>query len=651
MRTPVLRAFIGAAAMLLGLVATASAVTPFAPRYTTNAAGDIAIIGNTALQCPVSVASCPGVLAGANGINNSYDMAYVDTDSNAGTFDSSSATLAMPADAQVLFAGLYWGGRRTAGTNGVNAPDAAARTSVKLQVPGGSYATVTGAELGNYVNGAETSYQAFADVTSQVTAAGNGSYTLADIQLGTGQNSYGGWSLVVVYGDNATTPRNLSVFDGFAVVNNTNPTETITVSGMQAPPSGAVTARVGVVAYDGDRGSTGDTMKLNGTSLSDAVHPANDMFNSSFANQGVPYTAKTPNYANSLGIDASVFTADGLIPNSATSATIDLATGGETYLPGVVTSAIDLYAPRLVVDKSVSDVNGGQLLAGDTLEYTISVGNQGTDAASNVVLSDIIPAGTTLVPGSLRISAGDGSGTLTDNSGDDRGDASASGITVRLGSGATSSSGGSLAINATTTAVFRVKVNTSTASGTAITNRAEVAHNAQTSGISLLARSSTQSITVQGPAATTPTPSTPTPSTPTPSTPAPKSSARLSITIDGPKVLNAGVSGNYVVTVRSEGPATASNVQLRIPIPAGMTVTHLPAGFRVVKGVAIGPKVTLKKGASRRVVLGLSPTSAAAVHGKVKLSASAKGAKVKTVQDRTPVRVLPAAKAAPAVTG
>lgn len=635
MRTPILRALTGAAALLLGLVATASAVTPFSARYTTNAAGDISIVGNTMLTCPPAAGGCTSVLAGANGKNNDFTMQYVDIDADGSTFDSSSATLAMPADAQVLFAGLYWGGRLSAGTGGAAAPTAGARTTVKLQVPGGAYATVTGAETGTYST--DNSYQAFADVTSQVTAAGNGAYTVADVQAGTGQNTYAGWSLVVVYRDDAAPPRNLAVFDGLVAVDGGNPSETITVTGMQAPPSGAVTARVGVIAYDGDRGSTGDTITLNGTGLSDALHPANDMFNSSFADRGTRQTAKSPDYANSLGIDASVFTADGLIPNSATSATIALTTGGETYLPGVVTSAIDLYAPRLVVSKSVADVDGGQLLAGDTLEYTISVGNQGTDSAAGVVLSDVIPPGTTLVPGSVRITAGDGAGVFTDSSADDRADASASGVTVRLGAGATSGAGGTLAVGATTTAVFRVKVNTSTATGTQITNRAEVAHSGLTSGVSLLARSTTTATTVQGPA-------------PEPAAPAP-AAAKLSITIDGPSVLTAGRPGTYVVTVRSLGPATARNVRLRIPVPSGFTVTSLPSGFSVVNGVVTGPKMTLRKGASRRIVLRLTPTSAAAARGAANLSASAAGASVKRVKDRTPVRVLPAQNPAPAVTG
>ena len=36
-------------------------------------------------------------------------MAWVDADSDADTFNSSTATLSLPAGASVTFAGLYWG--------------------------------------------------------------------------------------------------------------------------------------------------------------------------------------------------------------------------------------------------------------------------------------------------------------------------------------------------------------------------------------------------------------------------------------------------------------------------------------------------------------------------------------------------------------
>ena len=88
-------------------------ITPFTPRFTTNATGDIAIVGNTLMTAP---ASDPSAVNAQNGVgskvnNNDFNMAFVDVDQDSTTFDSSSATLSLPAGASVLFAGLYWGGR------------------------------------------------------------------------------------------------------------------------------------------------------------------------------------------------------------------------------------------------------------------------------------------------------------------------------------------------------------------------------------------------------------------------------------------------------------------------------------------------------------------------------------------------------------
>ena len=412
-------------------------MTPFTARYTANTTGEVAIVGNTVLTCPPGAGGCAAVLAGADGRNNDFTMTYVDIDGDPATFASSSADLSVPAGAQVLFAGLYWGGRSGAGGGGAAAPNAGIRETVKLKVPGaGAYATVTGAETGDVADGANA-YQAFADVTAQVTAAGGGTYTVADVQASTGSDAYGGWSLVVAYRDASSPLRNLAVFDGFEVVRNQpgDQSKSITVTGLFAPPAGVVKAKVGVIAYDGDRGSTGDTLTLNGSPVSDGLHPVSDVFNSTFADRGTRFAAKAPDHANSLGMDASIFAADGLVASGATSATIDLTTGGETYYPGVVTSVIDLYAPQLVVSKSATDVNGGALVAGDVLQYAVTVRNEGADAASAVVLTDTAPAGTSVVPGSLAITAGDGPGALSDASGDDRGDVATGTIAARLGAG------------------------------------------------------------------------------------------------------------------------------------------------------------------------------------------------------------------------
>ena len=55
--------------------------------------------------------------------NNNYTMVDVDTDGDpVTTVNSSTATLALPAGATVLFAGLYWGADQSAGNNGGGAP-------------------------------------------------------------------------------------------------------------------------------------------------------------------------------------------------------------------------------------------------------------------------------------------------------------------------------------------------------------------------------------------------------------------------------------------------------------------------------------------------------------------------------------------------
>ncbi|MTW23213.1 beta strand repeat-containing protein, partial [Allochromatium palmeri] len=53
--------------------------------------------------------------------------------------------------------------------------------------------------------------------------------------------------------------------------------------------------------------------------------------------------------------------------------------------------------------KTVTDLNGGDALAGDTLEYTVILENTGTEHATNVVFTDPIPANTAYVADSTTL--------------------------------------------------------------------------------------------------------------------------------------------------------------------------------------------------------------------------------------------------------
>jgi uncharacterized repeat protein (TIGR01451 family) len=460
---------IGAAPAAAALNPT-SVARPFTVRYAINTNGDIALAANTLMTCPAgsietqTLTACGNAQGGSPGDDNYFDMEYVDIDGDLATIDSSSAHLAVPAGATVLFAGLYWGAALDQGETvdlqcdpsqprtGHAANNVAAATSALLRVPGGlGYVPVNASVFDTYTEdllcaapGVEerTRYQAFADVTSLVRLGGGGTYTIADVQAGTGADRHAGWSLVVAYQDVTQPARNLTIFDGFAQVDN-NHTVPLDVSGFKTPLFPApVNTQLGIVSYEGDLTLTGDSLALNGTTLSDAERPDDNFFNSGISNLGNRVDTKTPDYHNQLGFDASVQAVPpGVVLNAATAAKIELKTVGDRYLPGVVYFRTDIYAPEMVLKKTVTDLNGGEVNPGDVLQYSISSTNTGISSAFDTRINDAIPPNTAFQPDSLSIVSSPGSiaGGKTDLPLDDQAeyDGGPNEVRFRVGTGAT----------------------------------------------------------------------------------------------------------------------------------------------------------------------------------------------------------------------
>jgi hypothetical protein len=330
--------------------ADAAVEVPFATQFASSGHGDVTVAANTLMTCPASGAIAAQCLAAREGVgglaalnNNGYAMERVDVDGDAATFDSSTATLTLPAGATVTFAGLYYGARTSkgAGAGAAAAPEPAARGKVLLRAPG----ALTYTELSAAVSDSAAiaaAYTGFVDVTAQVAAAGAGEYTVADVQAGTGEDRYGGWSLIVAYSDPAAAPRSIRVYGGLASIVASEAPLQIAVTGLETPPAGAVSARVGVVAYEGDRGSSGDSLSLAGQKLTDAANPANNVFNSSISVLGANAATKNPNYVNQLGFDADLIGADGFLANGATEATLEESTNVEQYLTQAVAVSVQL---------------------------------------------------------------------------------------------------------------------------------------------------------------------------------------------------------------------------------------------------------------------------------------------------------------------
>ena len=232
------------AVLCTAMTVSAQVVRPFTARFATNVAGDIRLLGNTLLSCPQ-----PGT-NGCTGNNNSFSMVHVKDTPDATVLNRSTADLALPAGATVLWAGLYWGGR----SGSVNVP--ANRDQMQFHTPltpGGTYVTITSEiALDTFTSGSLTAYQGFATVTGLVSAAGSGTYVGADVKSSTGANGYTGWALVVVFTSPTLPTRNLVVFDGFANVTlsetvGTADTVETTLTGFLTPVAGAFTTRVGAV--------------------------------------------------------------------------------------------------------------------------------------------------------------------------------------------------------------------------------------------------------------------------------------------------------------------------------------------------------------------------------------------------------------------
>lgn len=547
--------------------AAAVVISPFTVGYHAQLNGGITFAQNTSLTCTsvrddgvVDVAGCTNArnAVGASTNNNNWMMGYVDVDSDPNTFDSSSSDLVLPSGTSIQKAILYWGARRKGadGKPSVSVPF----DRVLVKAPGsGAYVQVVADRViaPTATQYSDLPYQARADVTSMVQAAGGGSYTVANVAAALGTDRYAGWTLAVVYQDPRKPLRDITLFEGLTVIKKGAASDTITVDGFTAPVAGPVDATVGLVAYDGDRASTGDTASLNGVPMASALSPANNYFNSTVDTFGSHVTSRSPAYLNNLGYDVKVADATGIIPNSARSAKVAVSTSGETVYIGVISTRIDLTAPRFPTVKSVTNMaNNDPAEVSNVLEYRLDLTNVGDDPADDVVLSDPTPAGTIYEPGSLEI---DGV-PVTDAAGDDRGEFATDHVVARVGTGANAVTGGRIGVGVHTVVTFRVVIQPGT-EGTTIPNTATLSYRAATLGQVVSGPTNTVGVPVRTADAL----------------PDPPGAPSLTVEKLAPDVATAGDSIVYDVIIRNVGTADATGVVLTDPVPAGVSITSATA--------------------------------------------------------------------------
>jgi len=439
--------------------------------------GDFALIGNTLGQncgngVPAPVVGTVG-MCGTNIGDGAIDVHWRADSPNPGEAEANqgvapedartTAVLGLPPAAAVSHAFLYWSAELDApGSDPIITLD---RTGVfTSEIDGSLNCSTIAVDIFN-------AYQCSADVTGLVQEHGPGSYSVSGVDTANLANvnkesHFAGWWLVVLYQDPGDPLRNLAVFDGLDTVNMGMSLD-ILLDGFLVP-NGGIEGKLGVVAFEGDTSLQGDQLFFGDNQpLTNPLNPANNFFNNTRSRFGnaVSVTGDLPQQTgeqNSMsGIDLDIVNITSKLTAGQTQATVTASTVGDGYLlAGFITSVADFRPDFTTSIKSAVDVNGGALLVGDEIEYTIVVENTGSDLAIDVVLSDPLPVGATYVPGSLEISEGANAGAKTDDPGDDQGeyDMNANTLVVRLGETASEIAGGTLAIGATTAVKFRVTV-------------------------------------------------------------------------------------------------------------------------------------------------------------------------------------------------
>ncbi|HMU09803.1 MAG TPA: T9SS type A sorting domain-containing protein [Ferruginibacter sp.] len=408
-------------------------------------------------------------LRSATSNDMSFDMQVLGIDNN-GTFNSSTSDLNLPSCSNVLFAGLYWGAGE--GVNGGSTAWITGETTCKLKLPGAaSYTTITSTQTDYYNSGAPvgfnyTGFQCFANITALINATNpNGTYTLANVCPPVGKNNaYGGWTLVIVYANPTLIARNLTVFDGCAVVQKGNAPVDFTLSGFLTPPTGPVSCELGGVVYDGDRSwKDSFAFKQSGAASFYNLTPngtagTDDMWNSTIGYKGAVVTTRNPSFNNTLGYDANIIdmpnAGNAQLGNNKSSATVRLASPDEMVIAHILTTSISQYNPTFSFDKSASDLNGGSLVPGDSMRYQINYANSGNDSSTNTIITDNLPSGTTYMPGTIKI----GGVAKTDAPGDDEAeyDLVSNRILFRIGVGANAVTGGKIGPGVNSNVEFKV---------------------------------------------------------------------------------------------------------------------------------------------------------------------------------------------------
>ncbi len=194
---------------------------------------------------------------------------------------SSSATLTLNPEQEIIAAYLYW-----AGSGSLSQAD----LNIKL-----NGTEITPDRTFTETLATRSVFGAFADVTALVQATGSGNYTISDFDLNgilspycINRTNFGGWSIVVVYKDESLGSNLIKIYDGFEKVDSSHNNQDLTIVLNNLDIYHNQGNKIAFLAWEGDKNLNYDeTLMINNHIVSNPpLNPATEVFNStnSFTN-------------------------------------------------------------------------------------------------------------------------------------------------------------------------------------------------------------------------------------------------------------------------------------------------------------------------------------------------------------------------------
>ncbi|MDC8003419.1 CARDB domain-containing protein [Aureisphaera galaxeae] len=276
--------------------------------------------------------------------------------------EESSADYFLETDQTMIAAYIYWGGSGTGDTEvALNGTPITAERTFAYDLDGthmyaGGYADIT-ALIASTGNGTYTFSEFTPDITPDVYCAFPGNTT-----------NFGGWAVTIVFEDPDLPLNQVSIFDGFESVSAQNPSLDIQLTDLEVVDNAE--AKIGFLAWEGDEIlANNETLRLNGTLLSNPLNPADNAFNGTNT-----FTGSSDLY----NMDIDQYSVENLIQPGDTEALIELTSNQDLVIVQNIVTVLNVALPEATI--SIDNIVGGTECGNRelTIDYTVFNTN-GTD--------------------------------------------------------------------------------------------------------------------------------------------------------------------------------------------------------------------------------------------------------------------------------